>query len=177
MAEDIKFRELQEDIQEYFEKVDDETFAAVCDAIVFHLSTDNEHVSKLTTQFLDDNGLGEAFINYHNEMTRPQNGWFRHVADIEMIEKIKKAFLALSYLRMRKYVRKPKAQGTPLYRLSKGEKKDLRMVVEDCNRTNTNLLEDSHTTRRMFDKQEADELIAERERLGVLFSKVLKILK
>lgn len=173
MAEDIGFKELQEDIFDYFENVSDEIFVAVCDMLVFHLSADNADASRLVTQFLDDNGLSEAYINYYHELTKPKSSWHSSIIDVEMVEKVKRAFLAVSHVRMRKHFQKPKS---PFYKLSKSEKKDLRMVIESCQSTNTDLLEDSNTE-RWFDEQEVKELTAERKRLKKLFPKVLQMLK
>lgn len=179
MAENLQFREIQEDLQEYFKDTDDKTFIAVCDVLVFHMSTNDSNISSLATKFLEDNGLNEAYVNYIVEMDKPSSLWLRHVTDIEMIENIKRALLGLSYMRMRKYVRtsKPKEEGSPLYRLSKQEKKDLHMVISYCERENNNLLDDEDSTRKMFDEDEANELVTERKRLAKLFTKVLNIIK
>jgi len=173
MAENDNFREIQEDIFDYFKDVDDETFISVVDIIVYHNSSKDGKATKLATKFLDEQGLGEAYVNYIQELNRPSSMWLRNVSDVEMIEKIKRAFLGLAYNRLRNNFLKSKE---PLTMLDDGEKKDLRTVISGCQRHNDELMEDEEYTRKMFDKEEAEELIDERKRFAKLFTKVLSLI-
>ena len=93
-----------------------------------------------------------------------------------MIQEIKSGLLSVAYNRFRQVLSKPTPK--PLFsKLTKGEKKDLVFVIKGVERHNDDLIGDEANTREMFDKDEADELVAERKRYSKLFTKVLKILK
>lgn len=176
-----RFYELQEDLDEYFKNLDDVTFIHFCDLFVFESGTSNVKISELTEKFLRDNGLHEAYMNYIMEMRKPSQLFSRFQSDIAMIDDIKKALLVLSYNRFRKSLatkqKQPKPQTQMFDTLTRNEKRDLKMVVEHCQRHNENLMEDEDYTRNTFDNEEAEELVDERNRLAKLFPKVLKLLK
>jgi len=177
--------ELQEDLMEYFKDMDDKTFVEVVNIIVYQLGTSDSNMSKLAEKFLEDNGLGEAYLNYILEMKRPSQFFSRHPSDIKMIEDVNVSLLSLSFIRLKRglskstSISKPKqTYSTPLVtKLNKSEKDDLISILSGCERHNNDLLDDEATTRSMFDKKEADEMVAERNRFAKLFTKVLKILK
>lgn len=169
--------EIQEDLFEYFKDMNDINFIAVVDKIVYHNGDSNSETSKLCEKFLEDNGLVEAYLNYIMEMNKQHSFFLKHPSDIEMIENIKRSLLSLSYNRFRRSLNKSTPKSTPLARLSKQEKNDLTMVIEECQRHNDDLISDGDYTRTLFNKEEADDVISERKRLKGLFTKVLKILK
>lgn len=170
-------KEIQENLFEYFEDMDDKTFVAVVDKIVYHQGDEDIRTSKLAEKFLIDNGLKDAYLDYLIELKTPNSYFRRNPSGVDMIEKVKNSLLSVSQNRFRRVLSKSTPKSTPLIRLNKQEKKDLTMVIKGCNRDNDNLMEDEATTRSMFDKEEADELIAERKRLSELYKKVLKVLK
>lgn len=171
--------EIQQDLIEYFKDMDDDTFIALVDMLAFHKGTSDIKLSRLAEKFLNDNGLHEAYVNYSLAMNKPNNFFQRHPSDIQMIVEIKQSLLSLSHNRFRRSMRKAKSKSTttPLGRLSKTEKKDLKMVIESCERDNDRFIDEEEITRDMFEHDEANDLIAERKRLAKLYPKVLKIIK
>jgi hypothetical protein len=181
MADDLK--EIQEDLIDYFKDLDDTTFIDVIDILVYHKGTSDVNISTIAHKFLEDNGLHEAYINYLGELKKTDIMFVSHPTDIRMIEQIKQSLLSISHNRFRASNNsnggaKPvkKTPMSPLYRLSKGEKKDLTLLIGDCERQNDDNIEDEDSTREMFG-EDATEIIAERKRLSKLFTKVLTILK
>ncbi len=169
--------ELQENLFEYFKDVDDKTFSEFIDCFVYHTGTQNNKVSKLATAFIEDNGLTNAHINYMHDMENPKQFFSRsNLSECSMMQDIKNSLLSVAYNRFRKVLSQPKS--TPMLgRLNKVEKQDLTRVITHCERSNDDLMMDEETTRSMFDKDEAEEIIAERKRFSKLFTKVLKRLK
>ncbi len=177
-------QEIQEDLTEYFKDTDDATFVSFINVFIYFNGTTDSKISNLIDKFLTDFGLVEAFLNYTLTMKEPNKFFMAFPSDVRMIEEIRLSFLSLSFFRLKKVLRntsvvsKPKTYSTPLVtKLNKNEKDDLKMVIRHCIRENDNLIEGENITRSMFEKDEADELMAERNRLKELFPKVLTILK
>jgi hypothetical protein len=182
------FIELQEDLFEYFKDVDDKTLVDFCDVFIFELGTEDSKISAFSEKFLLENGLVEAYLNYMREKQKAHKLFIGVTSDMAMIEDIKRALLVLSYNRLQRIIHRgsvnvtspkaePKVKKPTFDNLTKSEKADLRMVIEECERKNDSLLEDEDTTRDMFEDDEAEDLIAERNRLASLYPKVLKLLK
>jgi hypothetical protein len=156
--------------------MDDDTFIKVVDMLAFHKGTSDIKLSRLTEKFLNDNGLHQAYINYTLAMNKPNQFFQQHPTDIEMIVEIKQSLLALSHNRFRRSMSNTK-MSAPLSRMSRSEKNDLTMIIKERQLHLNDLMDDEDTTRKMFDEDEANDIIDERKRLKKLYPKVLKIIK
>lgn len=179
-----QLQEIQEDLMEYFKDIDDKTFIAIVDVIVYQLGTTDSNISKLSEKFLTDNGLSEAYLNYILELKNPSKFFQANPTDVRMIEDVNVSLISIGFIRFKRMLRnsnvvtKPKNNSTPLVtKLTTDEKSDLKIVINYCIRQNDYLIEDEDKTRELFDVDEAEQLIAERKRFSKLFTKVLKILK
>lgn len=179
-----QLQEIQEDLMEYFKDIDDKTFIGIVDVIVYQLGTTDSNISKLSEKFLTDNGLSEAYLNYILEMKHPSKFFQPNPTDVRMIEDVNVSLISIGFIRFKRTLRnsnvvsKPKTYSTPLVtKLNRDEKNDLMMVIRHSEENNNNLIEGEATTRLLFEKDEADELMAMRYRLRKLFTKVLTILK
>jgi hypothetical protein len=96
---------LQKQVLEYFNEVDNLTFAKVVESFVFHLP--NDGVSELIEKFLKDNDLEKSYINYVIDYKKldPDSFFKRSKAsESDLIENIKHAFLIASFNRHRDLV-------------------------------------------------------------------------
>jgi hypothetical protein len=173
-----EFIEIQENLFDYFEKVDNKTLAEFIDVFVYLNSTDNTKISKLADEFLKDNGLTESYINYVEDTKNPREYFSRAtMSQRSIIQQINSGLLSLAFRRFNNEVTKPKPKSSPIIKLNRREKDDLYRVIEDCERRNNDLMDDESATKEMFDKDEANELIKERKRFKKLFTKVLNLIK
>ena len=179
-----QLQEIQEDLMEYFKDIDDKTFIAIVDVIVYQLGTTDSNISKLSEKFLKDTGLEEAYLNYILELNNPSKFLKANPTDVRMIENVNVSLISIGFIRFKrtlrnsKVVSKPNTYSTPLVtKLTRDEKNELKTIIGYCSEENENLIEGETITRSMFEKDEADELMARRYRLRKLFTKVLTILK
>ena len=98
--------DLQKIVIDYFEKYDDKTMVEVIESFVYKLPSKSNKTGELIEQFLNDNGLKEAFVNCAiddaKEKVNPDYLFNRASAsEREMIEQIKISFLNLAYNRLR----------------------------------------------------------------------------
>jgi len=103
---------LQKQIIEYFSKYDDKTFIQIVDAFVYNTPTDkNKEISNILQNFLKDNGIEEAFVNYVSDL-RDKNKFFKRssFSEIGIIEDIKSAMLNASFNRFRNSTLMPNVQ-------------------------------------------------------------------
>lgn len=179
-------QEIQENLFEWFRDVDDRTLADFILVFVYDNSINNVKISKLVEKFLDENGLAMAYINYQHDMRKKESAWLRSsYSERNMIEMVRSGLLSVSFNRFDKNLGKPLpktplpkiSSPSPLVKLNKDEKRDLKMVIDDCQRRIDDLMEDEDRTRKMFDEDEANDLINERNRLSKLFTKVLTIIR
>lgn len=108
-------RQIQEIVLNYFKDMDDKTVSAVIDAIVYlnPITDRKSKVSEVIEKFLKDNGLEMAFLNYMHDYRGESKYFYRaSLSEVDMIEKIKKALLNLSYHRYRALIEKKKEKAT-----------------------------------------------------------------
>lgn len=169
--------EIEENLLDYFKGVDNNMLSSFIDVFIYHKPTKDEKVNKFIGKFLEDNGLVKSYCNYMYDLEHPKQYFTRsNMSDRSMIDSIKTAMLSIAYCQFRSVLAKPVI--APLVgKLTRQEKDDLKLIIEGCERDNSNLMDDEDFTRSMFQEEEANELMAERKRLDKLFTKVLKILK
>lgn len=146
-------RRVQELVLDYFKDIDDTTVSAVVDAMVyFNPITDRKSkASEVIEKFLKDNGLEQAFLNYTHDY-RSESKYFNRasLSEIDMVEKVKNAFLNLSYNRYRVLVNKKKEKTSNFNFM----KKRLLEIFE-CLNNNENYIYSKEDDAKMVAKIEA----------------------
>jgi len=94
---------LQEIIIDYFKEFDDDIIVGIIDSFVYHKPAKNEKISKVLENFLKDQGIEIAYINYISDFVKKEQTSFTksNPSEIEIINNIKMAFLNLIYNRFR----------------------------------------------------------------------------
>lgn len=97
-------KNLQQQVSDYFKDVDNETFVAFVESMVYEVPAKNDKISELSTKFLEDNGLTVAYVNYVSDLRDDSHRLFNRssFSERDMIESIKNALLSVSFNRFRK---------------------------------------------------------------------------
>lgn len=115
-------RQVQELILDYFKDMDDKTVYAVINSIVYFtpITDKKSNVSKIIEKFLEENGLTTAYMNYMIDYTNPSRYINRASgSEIDMIEKVRYAFLNLACNRYRDLIEKRETKVNNFYFLKK----------------------------------------------------------
>lgn len=97
-----KFRQIQENLFEYFENTDDATFVEFVDSFAYFQPTKSTKVSKLVEQFIKDNDLFTALANEKYDKDHPEKLFNRSsLSDTDLLSEIRIALISLSHNRFR----------------------------------------------------------------------------
>ena len=125
-----KFRQIQENLLDYFKDVDDSTFIEFVDCFAYDASTDNEEVSKLAEQFIEDQGLFDAIINHKYDQTEKASLFSRSsLSQRNMLIDIKTTLVSLSHNRFRKSILNSKIDALDI-KIGKQENKMSNIKLE-----------------------------------------------
>lgn len=154
MKGDKKSEQLQQIVFDYFKDVDDDTILSITHSFTFIKPADNNKVSELITKFLKDNGLERAYVNYLSDFNDPDKLFFRSsMAEADIIQKIKIAFLVMSFNRSYKRVANNNKEDNELKKNFKFVKKQCLSMYECMNR-NENYFDGKEEDAKMVEKIE-----------------------
>lgn len=96
------YKEIQETLFDYFDKISDRVLVEFIDSFVYDRVNPSEETSKLIEKFLKDNGLEQAFINYQHDLNNPE-AFFRRSSwsQIDMMNNVRNGLLSLAFNRFR----------------------------------------------------------------------------
>ena len=115
-----EYREIQENLFEYFNDTDDNTLIKFIDSFVYHVGTSDIRISQLVEKFLDDNGLKQAHLNYVYDLRHPKRYFNKSdLSQTEMLNQIRTGLLSLAFNRFSASNSKPKKQTSTFTKLNK----------------------------------------------------------
>ncbi len=96
------YRELQENLFDYFKDVNDKLFVGFVKCFVYHNGTSDTEVTKLVTKFLKDNELTDAYLRYCTDVKKDKILFYSStLAERTLIEQINHGLLSLSFNRFK----------------------------------------------------------------------------
>lgn len=100
-----EFREIQENLFDYFLEVSDEDIVKFIDCFIYNGINPKKHISQMIEKFLEDSGLVQAFINYQYDLKNPKSLFRRSSSsEIDVMNNIRNGLLSLAYNRFRIYL-------------------------------------------------------------------------
>ena len=125
-----KFIQIQKNLLDYFKDVDDATFIEFVDCFAYDASTDNEEVSKLAEQFIEDQGLFDAIINHKYDQSDKATIFNRSsLSQVTILQDVKTALVSLSHNRFRKSILNSKIDALDI-KIGKQENKMSNIILE-----------------------------------------------
>lgn len=99
------YRELQENLFDFFKDVNDKLFVGFVKCFVYHNGTSDTEVTNLVKKFLDENKLTKAYLKYCNDVKSEKILFYSSSrAERILIEQINNGLLSLSFNRLKTYV-------------------------------------------------------------------------
>lgn len=147
-----QLNQIQKIVFNYFKEVDDKTIMDITNSFTFVNPTDNKKASDLIMQFLKDNGLEKAFVNYMSDYQNPQKLWLTSSpTESHMIEQIKTAFLVLCFNRNYRNNKVDKSEETKLKRNFKFVKNKCLEIL-NCLNNNENYIYGKDEDKKLVEK-------------------------